>query len=76
MQALAGEGLAVLLSTHEPEQAFALANRVALLEPGQPFATGDAMAMLTAERLSRLYGVPLAVERTPSGRWVVTTSGS
>jgi hypothetical protein len=29
--------------------------------------------MLTEERLSRLYGVPLAVERTPSGRWVVTT---
>jgi iron complex transport system ATP-binding protein len=76
VEALAGEGLAVLLSTHEPEQAFALADRVALLEPGQPFSTGEAMAMLTEERLSRLYGVPLAVERTPSGRWVVTTSGS
>lgn len=76
VKALAGEGLAVLLSTHEPEQAFAIADAVALLEQGQPFATGNATAMLTAERLSRLYGVPLTVEMTASGRRVVTTSGS
>ncbi|MDF2995891.1 MAG: transporter related [Xanthobacteraceae bacterium] len=73
VQALANEGLAVLLSTHEPEQALAIANGVALLEPNQPFATGNAIAMLTGERLSRLYGVPLMVERTLSGRRVVTT---
>lgn len=74
VKALAGEGLAVLLSTHEPEQALAIADHVALLEHGRPFATGNAMAMLTAERLSRLYGVRLSVEMTPSGRRVVTTS--
>lgn len=72
VKALAGEGLAVLLSTHEPDQALAIADHVALLEPGRPFAAGNAEAMLTAERLSRLYGLALMVERTPSGRRVVT----
>jgi iron complex transport system ATP-binding protein len=71
VRALAGDGRAVLVSTHEPEHAFAIADRVALLGAGDYFETGPVGEMLTAERLTRLYGVQLEVERTPSGRYVV-----
>ncbi len=68
---LAAEGLAVLVSTHEPEQAFAVADRAAVIAPGGRFATGPVAQLLTAERLSGLYGLDLLVEATPSGRRVV-----
>jgi iron complex transport system ATP-binding protein len=71
VRALAGDGRAVLVSTHEPEHAFAIADRVALLGAGDYFEAGPVAEMLTAERLTRLYGVRLEVERTPSGRYVV-----
>jgi iron complex transport system ATP-binding protein len=60
----------VLVSTHEPEQAFAIADHVATLDPSGGFEAGP-VSILTAERLSRLYGVKLVVETTASGRSVV-----
>jgi iron complex transport system ATP-binding protein len=71
IRALAKDGHAVVLATHEPEHAFALADRVAVLGVGSHFITGPVEQALTANELSRLYGVPLNVERTPSGRLVV-----
>jgi iron complex transport system ATP-binding protein len=68
---LADGGLAVLVSTHEPEQAFAVADRAAVIEAGGRFEAGPVTPLLTAERLSRLYGVEVVVEATPSGRRVV-----
>jgi iron complex transport system ATP-binding protein len=73
--ALAKNGLALLISTHEPEQAFAIAHRVIILGRDNHFVSGPVDAVLTAEHLTRLYGVALTVERTPSGRLVVTPSG-
>ncbi len=67
---LASDGLAVVLSTHEPEHAFVVADRVAILGKDR-FKTGPVEAVLTSKELSELYGVALGVERTPSGRWVV-----
>ena len=71
IRTLAAQGLAVVLSTHEPEQAFAIRDRVAVLGPRTPFTNGPIEEVLTPERLSTLYDVPLTVERTPSGRNVV-----
>ena len=72
IRGLAGDGLAVLVSTHEPEQAFAVADRVAVLGPDNHFETGPVDAVLTPAQLTRLYGVALTVERTPSGRRIVS----
>ena len=69
---LADDGLAVLVSTHEPEQAFAIADNVAVLGAANQFTSGTVDAVLTSEQLSRLYGVELTVEETPSGRRVVS----
>jgi iron complex transport system ATP-binding protein len=68
---LAADGVAVLLSTHEPEQAFAVADTVAVFGRGNLFEVGSAQAILTSEQLSALYGVDLLVEQTPTGRHVV-----
>jgi iron complex transport system ATP-binding protein len=69
---LAAEGLAVLMSTHEPEQVFEVASQVATLDQNGHFETGTPGSLLTSARLSRLYGLALEVERTTSGRIVVS----
>ncbi len=63
-------GHAVLLSTHDPDQAFALEARVVLMHDGGLLADGPAGDVLTPDRLSEVYGVPVRVERTASGRHV------
>ena len=67
---LASNGLAVVLSTHEPEHAFVVADQVAILGKDR-FATGPIELVITAKELSTLYGVALNIEQTPSGRFVV-----
>lgn len=74
--ALASSGLAIFVSTHEPEQAFAFDARVAVLSRDGRFVTGRADDVLTSDRLSALYGVALVVEPTPSGRRVVSRANT
>ena len=76
IRALAKNGLAVVLSTHEPEQAFVAADQVAVLGQDNRFITGPVNAVLTSKELSLLYGVDLLVERTPLGRFVVGPAAS
>lgn len=67
--ARAGEH-SVVLSTHDPDQAFALAASVVLMHEGRILASGGPDAVLTAANLSRVYGVEVRVEQTGSGRRV------
>jgi ABC-type multidrug transport system ATPase subunit len=71
IRALAESGLTVLLSTHDPEQALALADQVATLSADGSFTAGALAAILTEEKLTRIYGIPLSIERTESGRPVI-----
>lgn len=70
IRSLSIDHLAVVLSTHEPEHAFVVADRVAILA-ANGFLSGPVESVMTSEELSRLYRVQLAVEKTPSGRSVV-----
>ncbi|ABD87544.1 ABC transporter ATP-binding protein [Rhodopseudomonas palustris] len=72
IRTLAAQGLSLLVSTHEPEHAFAIADRVAMIGRGQRFEVGSVEEILTSARLSDLYGLALGLETTPSGRRVVT----
>lgn len=67
-------GHAVILSTHDPDQAFALNARVILMHEGAILAEGLPDQVLTPDRLSQVYGVPVAVERTLSGRTICAPS--
>jgi len=67
---LAGLGLAVLLSTHDPDHAFSISHRVALLDAGRLIAQGSPHEVLTPARLLDVYGVTVAVERLSRGQTV------
>ena len=54
-------GIGVLVSTHHPEHAFRLADRVLLLAAGSLVAQGPTLATLTSAALSSLYGRPIEV---------------
>lgn len=51
------QGMAVLLSTHQPEHALRIADRIALLGGGRLAALGAPASTATPERLAALYGV-------------------
>ena len=51
------QGMAVLLSTHQPEHALRIADRIALLGGGCLVAIGTPASTATPERLATLYGV-------------------
>jgi iron complex transport system ATP-binding protein len=76
IRTLAKNGLAVFLSTHEPEHAFVAADQVAVLGRENRFVTGPVELVLTSKELSQLYGIDLLVEQTPSGRFVVGSTKS
>ncbi len=70
IERLANAGIAVVLCSHDPDHAFAIARRVLLLDRGQASAIGPTEAVLTAASLTRLYGVPVEVAdvATAAGR--------
>jgi iron complex transport system ATP-binding protein len=67
---LASNTLAVVLSTHNPDHAFSVADRVALLDGGRLIAQGSPAAVLTADRLRAVYGVRVVVEQLSQGQIV------
>jgi iron complex transport system ATP-binding protein len=59
------EGLAVVATLHDLNQAALIADRVALLARGRLLAVGAAQAVLTSALLEAAYEVPIAVARHP-----------
>lgn len=64
---LAGRGVAVMLSTHDPDQAAALGDAALLLDRGGVVAAGPVAAAMTEAALSRLYGIPVRRVDRPDG---------
>lgn len=58
--ALKAQGVAVLLSTHQPEHALRVADRVALMDRACATTVGASARAIDAAALARLYGVPAA----------------
>ena len=67
VQAVAKAGVGVLLSTHDPDQAFLCADRVAMLHEGRLARIGPPAAAITAESLRQLYGVEVQVTQVEIG---------
>lgn len=57
VRSLADRGIGVLLSTHQPQHALQVADRVALMANGSLQAQGPARVVATPERLAQLYNV-------------------
>jgi iron complex transport system ATP-binding protein len=69
IRSLAESGIGVLLSTHDPDQAFLCADRVALLHQGRLARLGTPDEAITAGSLKEIYevDVELAEVRTEAG---------
>lgn len=67
---LALRGMAVILSTHDPDHALALGHRVAMLKGGELVALGPPAEVLDGASLGALYGVAVEVVRLADGRRV------
>jgi iron complex transport system ATP-binding protein len=67
---LAAQGLTIVLSTHDPDHAFSVGDRVALLDGGRLIAQGAPRDVLTPERLRAVYGVSVVVEQLSQGQTV------
>ncbi len=57
LRALADDGMAVLLTTHDPDHALHVADTVVMLDGPAGTVSGPTRTMLTEARLSSLYGV-------------------
>jgi iron complex transport system ATP-binding protein len=57
--ALAETGISILFSSHDPDQALRVADRVLLLGEGRALETGAPEAVIRPDTLARLYGVPV-----------------
>lgn len=62
MRQLAAEGRSVILVTHYPEDIVPAIDRLLLIKDAEIFADGPKEELLTDERMTSLFGVPLAVE--------------
>jgi len=65
IQRLAASGIGIVLSTHDPDQAFRCADRVALLHRGKLVRVGTPVEAITAETMKLLYGVDVEVMELP-----------
>ena len=61
IEQLARRGIAVMLSTHDPDHAFLCGDRVALLHQGRLASLGPPAEVITRESLREVYGVEVAV---------------
>lgn len=60
---LSHAGYGIVLSTHNPDHAFAVADKVALMHDGRIVASGPPGDVLVAERLTDVYGVAMSIRR-------------
>jgi len=58
---LKAQGVTILMTSHEPEVVMAVADDVLLIEQGRMLAFGALDQALTAENLSRIYGLPVRI---------------
>ncbi len=73
MQELAAQGVTMLLTTHEPDVAAAIATHLVLMRDGQVYQTGSLSQVFTAEHLSATYDVPVSVTQVDGRRIALWT---
>ncbi|MEM9588490.1 MAG: ATP-binding cassette domain-containing protein [Planctomycetota bacterium] len=72
---LASPGLTVVLVTHHVEEVMPGFRSVCLLRRGRVFAKGSRKECLTSDKLTELYGHPVAVDTDANGRLSARTAG-
>ncbi len=68
---LSADGMAIVLSTHNPDHVFMVADRVALLHDGALADLGAPADVLTPARVKQLYGIDVVMGTLPGSRFQV-----
>lgn len=63
LRGLVAQGMTLLLTTHEPDVAAAIATHLVLMCEGRVFRAGSLNDVFTTENLSETYGIPVRVSR-------------
>jgi iron complex transport system ATP-binding protein len=71
LRALSGEGIDLVMTTHDPSLASDVAQFFVLMREGRVLAAGPADKVLTAEALSTTYDVPVRVFRHEHRRFIL-----
>lgn len=58
---LTSQGISVIMTTHTPDHVFLCGAKVALLSRGGEVLYGSADEIITAEHMSRVYGIPVCM---------------
>ena len=75
VKSLAGEGYAIIQSTHDPDQAFLYSDKVLAIHDGQMLAWGDPKETINSALISSLYGVQVEVCSLKDDRMRVCVPG-
>lgn len=70
VQALGHAGKGIIMSTHDPDHAFACGTRALAMKDGKTVAAGPVADTLTGKTLSAIYGVDIEVATMSGGRRV------
>jgi zinc/manganese transport system ATP-binding protein len=70
LQRISADGVTVVIVAHDVNPILGYLDQVIYIVGGQALA-GTPETVITTEKLSRLYGAPIEVVRTPAGRLVV-----
>jgi iron complex transport system ATP-binding protein len=74
VRALAGDGMTMIMTTHDPNHALWFGGRAALMKDGHFLAVGPAADVMTEAALTATYGVDVAVFSHSSGGRVRVSS--
>jgi iron complex transport system ATP-binding protein len=73
VRALRAQGLAVMMTNHEPEVVLAVADDVLLMAAGQPALSGPAEQVFTEAALRRIYQLPIRLVEIDGRRHAIWT---
>ncbi len=68
IRTLASRGVAIVVTTHDPNHAFVLGDRALLMKAGAPVITGPVADVVNAQSLRATYGIDIAIHEVPRHR--------
>lgn len=70
LKELVAQGMTLLLTTHEPDVAAAVASHLVLMTAGRVFRAGTLADVLTSENLTATYGIPVRVRQVDNQKMI------
>lgn len=73
LRTLSREGYAILMSTHNPEQAYMFSDKIVALDEGRVLSCGKPSEVINEELIRSLYGIDVKIDRLYEDSRIVCT---